>query len=358
MVFPEEIESYKLGAEARARQNTLAFLDKYELERRGAEEMLARLCPLPCDIYYVSTVPAGLAGSKSDLDIILVPPESGTFESLSSMLFYGGRRVGAKIIPAATISRALEILRDATSSALLHSGGDAESLDSVIPLKWADLERLVNGISLTRGATYLPALNDVVAYAVARTFANYRQQRFASKLAGRAGIDAAVTGYLTGAVLSAMEALMAACGRVQATNSKWTLERWSRFKTATDNSGAADDRRIISAAWQALSLGTVREPANWLVAIDQLFDRMIGAVPAGKSHGLRLSSKAVSSAFLPGAVCIKAPGRTVVIPSRLMEQLPAIDGQDFAELSTPDAAMLLWLLQLELIGFADRGGSQ
>lgn len=362
MLFLEDIENYKRHAEISARENTLAYLRRYELSRDKVEEMVARLCPRPSDVYYVSTVPAGLAGSTSDLDIILVPQESGDFGDVSSMLFCGDRRVGAKIIPASVVSDALEALQGLVPRALLDYGGNGDSLEAFVPIKpvkWEDLERLVNGFSFTRGANYLPALNDIAVFAVAKASANYRQQRLGARLAARSGADAATFGYLVGAVQSAMDALMASCGRVQA-KAKWTLERWSRFTTTTD-SPADESRQVLEAAREKLQTlrRQVPEPVTFLSSIDRIFERM-GAVPAGKSNGLHLPPQTRWHPFLPGAVCIKTAGRTVVVPSRVVERLDTIDAdqEDFTAWPAKDAALLLWLVQLELIVAADRGAGK
>lgn len=358
MLFAEEIASRKRGAEARSRENTLAFLDKYKIERSGVEAMLARLCPAPCDIYYVSTVPAGLAGSKSDLDFILVPQESDPFQDLSSMLFYGGRRVGAKIIPSAEIARVLSAMQGLKLIDLLRgAGGGTPSFQSFSSIKWTDAERLVNGISFTRGATYLSALDDIAVYAVARALANYRQHRFAAKLAARAGADAAAEGYLVSAVMWAMDAVMSGCGHVQA-NFKWTLERWSRFRTTNDDSVAADAKRLVSRAWREVS-SSPRAVDAALAPLDLFFSRMLDAAGVWSPCGLRVSANAISSPYLPGAVCIKGGGRTAVLSAPLFDKLDTFDEeQGIVDLSPADAAALLLLLQLELIVIRDHGGAQ
>jgi len=350
MIFTDEIARFKSTAESSRRHNTLAFFERYGIDRLKSEEMLNRLCPEPCDIYYVSTVPAGLAGSKSDLDVILVAPDGSSTRDLSSMLFQNGRRIGAKIIPARVIDDAIAMLRRSSSGAAREVG-----IESPSPaIKWVDLERLINGISFVRGTQYLEALDDAAEYTVAKTLKTYSMQRFAAHLAAKAGAaNAAARAYSAGALTSAMDVLMAACGQIQS-NAKWTFQRWSTFSRHTENPTVTAGTKIIGSALSACTADR-RPAASVLDPVDEFFAHALRADGHLAIKGLQLSADIISRAFLPGATCLKGKSRTVVVRTPLMEKMKALDGSGAVDRLDPaEARSLLTLLQSAMIVTMDK----
>jgi hypothetical protein len=357
MIFTDEIARFKSTAESSRRRNTLSFFERYGIDRPKSEEMLNRLCPEPCDLYYVSTVPAGLAGSTSDLDVILVAPAGSSTRDLSSMLFQNGRRIGAKIVPARVVDDAIGMLRQVSSTSAQEVVVENPS-PPASPLKWVDLERLINGISFTTGAYYLEALDDAAEYAVAKALETYSVQRFGAHLAAKAGLaKTAARAYSAGALTSAMDILMAACGRIQS-NVKWTYQRWSAFAHATENPTVAEGKKIIGNALSACMAGRYAGAAV-LGPIDEFFAHALRAGGKLGIKGLQLSADVMSRSFLPGATCLKGRHKTVVVHSPLLDNMESLDDVDGLDrLDSADARSLLALLQSGMVVTLDKRGGE
>lgn len=352
MIFAEDTERFSHVAEDRARRNTIAFMEHQGLDRQEIEALAARIHPGQCTIYFVSTIPAGLAGSKSDVDVILVPDSASGSDAVSNMMFHRDRRIGAKVILATEIAHALDRLREFSSHSLLGRCSDVQTSHSPGTIKWEDLTRLVNGLSFAQGATYLPALPDIARYATACALAKYRQQRFAAKLADRSNAVDALFGYRLNAVISAMDALMSACGRIMS-NSKWTLQRWQQFEADPLTDAARSLHLLISQTWNSV-LQSPRADSRTLTLLDERFDEMTATEQKPFRHRLRPLSSAICREFLPGALSIKSNGHVAIVPSNFLDRLASIDMRDPpADLSRTEAASILRLWQLEMLETVD-----
>jgi hypothetical protein len=342
-MFLEEMEVYAASAPALARENVERFFIVAGIDRANFEQMINRLSQRSGPIYYVSTVARGLAGSKSDIDIII--PSSAGAQPLSSMLFHGERRIGAKVIEAQTIDAALRFVSKTVSCPedhLIEAVGFAER---DLPVKWCDLERIVNGYSFEAGTPYATALRDICRWALGAALGAYRANRELMHLAISAGRVGAAHAYCTGHLIAAMDAVMASCGRVQS-NTKWTLQRWSQFRLEIEDETVRDGADVLQALLTSLRDAPFRQEGPLLAETDEFITATFQAMSPHRSGGLSLGEGTITGQFLPEASFISDGRRTVVIPS---DHLACIEVAD-VEPSQADAWLTLIQFDLGRLG--------
>lgn len=354
MIFGELVSSYMANASLTALRNTEKFLTECSINRYHFDEFVFRSFDDSFTAFYVSTVPRGLAGSTSDLDLILVSEASTDRRTvLTNHLFYQGRRVGVKPINHLDVEEALELV---TRAAGLPNTERLHTIDTCaerLPVKWADLERLVNGVSFVVGTPYLPKLPFVCEWALLDFLREYREQAMMVALASRADEVRAAHGYVVNALVAAMDVLMAACGRIQ-WNNKWTFYRWLRFKSEITDSTVLEGISILDALGD-VARGkcsySIQEALDRFEELSRYFDQVFAPlVPVQRS--LIITGRAVQShEFLRSAVSLSEAQRTAVVAAEILDVLINVSADDIVNLDPHIARVALPLLQLGLLEF-------
>ncbi|MDP3745637.1 MAG: DUF6001 family protein [Phenylobacterium sp.] len=345
MILQDEIDHYVAGAEVAGRLCTEDFFRKAKLDRGELERFALRPFEGEYATFYVSTVVRGLAGSLSDIDLILVREDEGTLGSpMSHMLFHGGRRVGVKVIPRAQLDAAFEGL-----SRAVVPGAPASLVLPQSPIRWADLERIVNGYSFTRGAPHLGRLPLLAATATPTFLETLREQAAYAAVARLAGQGHALHGYVANALSAAMDALMAASGRIQS-NNKWTFERWRRFSGEVVTSGARDIASQIERARLQLMEVTDGGADRLLGALAETRDRLhrVLDAPLGEST-LDLAEGVQAHRYLAGSTSLHGVRGVAIVPDPVLERLRGLSDRHLTELEPAEGLSALVLLQRSLL---------
>lgn len=352
MIITDEVSREAGRLPSAGRRNVEGFFDRFSLDRSAFEAFSLRRFPDTATPYYVSTVARGLAGSTSDIDLILVSPDKVPPEQASSnMLFFGDRRVGVKLISRADIDQALAGL-DACGpddGGPLDLGTDPTSAG---PIRWVDLERVVNGVSFQDDAGYTRHLPTLSRAAVQRFLAEFQIAAACTGLACVSGAEAAAYAYRAAAVVAAMDALMAACGRVQ-WNMKWTLERWRRFAV---DATTAEARLGVAAIEKVAPIIQAIAPSSTADPLDELrrfFEANVLARRPLPAPRLALATDARTFGFLPGATAVERAGAFAVTDAALAAHIAA-SGEIPSDPERARAA--LQLLQLGFLRMSLDGG--
>ena len=338
MIFAQTVSRRLMHSNAEGRRNVEAFFQRFDIDRDGLESLLFRNVRGEFEPYYVSTVPRGLGGSTSDIDLILVAGDASVQQAhVSSMLFHAGRRLGAKVLTRAEIGSSLAAVEDGIAAWRRH---EAYPIDN-LPTKWADLERLVNGARLDGAHEFASALPILCEWAAIVAFGESGENCLMATLCQQAGQAAAARAYGEGAVMAAMDCVMASCGQVQS-NMKWTYERWRRFQLERRPAAVQTTIEAINWARDCIETG---EPA-WAQTIGDVHDRLSMDILSGADGGhprLRVASEVVSHPFLPGASTLLGRGLAAVVPRDVLERLGGVDRQAAAQLDygAADAAVVL-----------------
>jgi len=330
-------------------QNVESFLAENKIERTGLESFALRPFEGGFDSFYVSTVARGLAGSKSDVDLILVsnaPISAST--TLSSMLFHAGRRVGVKLVNQPDMGDALDVLHKLSDQIAVGRFVAAADERKRIPMEWQDLERLINGVSFVSGTKYIRYLPWLSRWMVINTLQEFQRQVNFVRLALVSGNLSAASAYAFGAVVSAMDAVMAACGQVQS-NTKWTFERWRRFTPGAQARKACEAIALVSDVKDVLTrpLASVgRDLTKALTDLQAfLWTEFVPPVQLGSAR-FDLSDGVHRDAFLPGADSICGKRIAAVVDAAILDQILSARSADFAMFDSEVARAALRLLQV------------
>jgi hypothetical protein len=341
MIATDFIASRVDTAAAAARAHTEAFFDAWGVDRHTFETFLLRSFQGELTPYYVSTVARGLASSTSDVDVIVVTDDPRVRRTpLSSMLFYADRRVGAKVVSRCEIRSALALI----GKELERWEADGRCADVTLPLKWVDLERVVNGATFVGDPEFLYALPDVSQWTTIRSRRNFVAYRFYCTLAVRAGRLGAARIYAEAAVAAAMDTVLAICGDVQ-WNTKWTFERWRRLLAADIPAEVAETARAIDAAHlRILAASTPQAKAGAADVLAALGES--GPLP-GTVDGARLAlgREVAVHAFLPSAQILQTSRGALVLDTATLAACLEIDGAGLAQLTPETARAVLELAQ-------------
>lgn len=352
MLIDPEFNRYSDQAPSLLRRNVDTFLEQNALDRAELERASLRPFKGHFDAFYVSTVARGLAGSKSDVDLILVSYDASLDDAmLSNMLFHGGRRVGVKVIKHTELNQALLTLREISGRIALRSFVDVVEERKRVQVDWQDLERLINGISFNSGAqylTYLPDLCRVTAVAMLQEF--YRQVGFV-RLATSSHDFPAAAAYAYVAVISAMDAVMATCGRVQS-NSKWTLERWHHFVPSVHTPRVLGAIARITRAREALQPFIEASGAALLAPLMELQDYISAEfVPTSQTGVVKLclSDGTHRTPFLPGADSVGSSRMMAIVDSAVLDAIETPASLDATVADGEIARHALQLLQVNIL---------
>ncbi len=207
--------------------NVEAFMRQIEFDPIQFETTVRKQFPDLVDMFFVSTVARGLAGSMSDIDVIVITAARPNFQRMSIMVHAQGRRLGVKHYSTDELAHVREVLAGSWAMADLVQPVVAW-LDRVT-VDWVDCERVANGFSYATGTPWcnlLPALSELWLW---EALMHAREATASASLSVAAGERRAAYGYLLIGLAYLRECVMAQCGDIQS-NSKWTGERWSRFR--------------------------------------------------------------------------------------------------------------------------------
>ena len=342
-------------SEAVRRGNVVRFFDDNGIDRIEFEQFALRPFAKPFDAYYVSTVARGLAGSKSDIDIVLASggtlPDDAT---LSNMLFHSGRRVGVRMLSRSDIDSALAHL--ATVARDLAAGRSVRIAEERghLAVKWSELERLINGVGIENVPSFLDALPDLCHWALIGALQDFEIAFCCAQLSARSDNAAAVAAYGFTALIAATDAILASCGNVQS-NAKWVLERWRLFKT-TKIKGLDALANAVAQVRFEIDAPVRRGAAALMPALMRLRVALHERFRSGDmGHGLvfALPTEVKRAAFLPGADCLARPDRTIIVADKLLDQLIGMTSIGMSALDSRSAGLALTLVQQNCLEIID-----
>jgi hypothetical protein len=340
MIFLEEVARRLENANARGRSATEAFFKRFEIDRQGLEALVFRNVRGTVTHYYVSTVPRGLGGSTSDVDLILVTSNENARETtVSTMLFYGGRRIGAKVLTRADVAASLEAVRAGIAS----WQEDRRYPIAKFPVKWVDLERLVNGTRFDGQPEYAADLPALCQWSVIASFGLLEDRIFMAAVANIAHQSMSARAYGEDAIACAMDCVMASCGHIQA-NAKWTFERWRRFVEDAPPPAVLPMIEVVNSARRAVETRQLGFLQDLALVRDRLQLDILSGVSLRKAR-VRPSSVAAIHQFLPAALTLQVTGRVAVVPSQVFEQIDGLGLDGVVGLDPAAARATLALLQ-------------
>lgn len=352
MLIDSEVDRYLDRAPAILAENVEAFFRGNAIERNALESFALRSFEGDFDCFYVSTVARGLAGSKSDVDLIVVSSAAAMASSpLSSMLFHANRRLGLKLVNQRDLGGDLAVL-DEVSARI--AGGQfivAEDQRKRLAIGWQELERLINGVSFSAGARYLRYLPQLSRWTLIHKLQEFERQAGFFRLASLSGNPAAASAYAFGAVVCAMDAVMASCGQVQS-NTKWTLQRWHRFAPAVRTGKAREAAARVAKADSALRPLMGSPSADLSAALADLQSFLWREfVPTTQLGTVRyeLSAGVHRHPFLPDADSICSEKAAAVIGAATLDRIRAVGCHDFSTSDGGAARDALRLLQLGML---------
>lgn len=325
-----------------ARGRTQAFFDAWGADRQAFETFLLRSFQGELTPYYVSTVARGLASSTSDVDVIVVTDDPEVRRTpLSSMLFYANRRVGAKVISRSEIRSCLALVGEQ----LQRWRAEGRCADAPLPLKWVDLERVVNGATFVGEPEFLHALPDISLWTAVGSRRSFVGYRFCCAIAVRAGQVEAARVYGEAALAAAMDTVLAICGDVQ-WNTKWTFERWRRLPRAELSGDVAEAARSITEAHaRILAAVTSEAKAGVKDLLASLGPEVLFPEPRRDGARLKLGTDVAVHPFLPSAQILQSDaGATVLHPADLAAGL-AVASAEIERLTPETARTTLELIQ-------------
>jgi hypothetical protein len=349
MIFDELVHSYMASAPALAQKNTEDFLSEYSINRAAFEEFAFRSFKFNYTPFYVSTVPRGMAGSTSDLDVILVSDVTSNITAITHHLFYQGRRIGLKFIHGVELDKTFDLAEEFSNLPISDWFLSIDKYEKQLSIKWEDFERLVNGVSFDVGTPYICHLPNLCQWSLLNFLLEYHEQRFMATLAYRASELYCAHGYIVYAIIAAMDAIMAACGQIQ-WNCKWTLERWSRFKSTITDSKVKEGILIINSLEGCLeschySPETV---LNKLEELSSYFCNVFAPLEDDKLF-LNISGEVQKHQFISSAISLTSPQRTAIISSDTLSEIINTNADDIINLDQYIASLSLKLLQLDIL---------
>jgi hypothetical protein len=210
-------------------------LEAFLATRRLTKEEVAseaQAIGAPGSVHFVSTIVYGLAGSTSDIDIIIVVDDAQADTArISSMAFFKESRLGVKLYTRADLDISLARLQMLAESAADHIVRAVETWSEPVPFR--DVERLINSVTTAGACLWLDHLPDLCRIRFVTSVNHFRESQVYAIMAGRAGEARGSWGYLLHGLQHAMDAVLACEGSV-VTNVKWTAERWQRSNARRD----------------------------------------------------------------------------------------------------------------------------
>lgn len=349
-MLEEELISYRKDMTAKGRRNTENFFNAAGIDREAFEAFALRRFDTDSCALYVSTVPRGLAGSTSDIDLILlVKKPLAPTDMNSNMLFYQGRRVGIKLIYDQDVASTFNALETICSQR-----SDLNTIAQTLkqqPVKWADLERVVNGISFSTDSPFVDRLPILGRTAVAISLRDFAANALLCNLAARGAYGSGVYAYGFAALTAAMDVIMALCGRIQS-NTKWTFERWQRFAAGPSGGQIGPFVAPVTTLYHSiLRVQATEGPtvAEQLQSIGQLLAKSVDRWGWSVSANLRLPTNVVARRFLPNATSLCRTDLAAAVATEVVQPLLAQGLLSIDDLPRSSAAAVLKLIQHGLL---------
>lgn len=219
------------------------------------------------EVYFVSTAVHGLAGSTSDIDLIVVSPARLQDASrISTMAFAQGSRLGIKHYGHEEVVQSMAYLADLSDRTAGEVWQGVTSWRAPAPL--VDIERLINGLRDDGVSPHAHGLEHLCGVRFSYSFGLFREAIIHGCLAQRASETRAPWGYLLHALPHLMDVVLSCEGDV-VTNIKWTTQRWGQSDAAR-----TEEWRLIddwwSRAWNGLrAKGAPPKPDDFLTLYEQ-----------------------------------------------------------------------------------------
>jgi len=257
MLFEDEVRRKQEHSFFQRKSNVENFLRDNDLTHDRVKEQIHHLVGKSVEPYYVSTVPRGLAGSTSDVDLIILDEDEPDQPGLSSMLFVSGRRFGVVQFSYKCVNQAVRRLEEYNSSGSTNAMNSSETVQSSLTPRWEHIERIINGVHLDRGENeFIGHLSTISRSATLFALAAVHRFTFLFRMAEASGKKSLMTIYGWSAVMHFFDAVMSAAGEVQS-NSKWVLERWQRFRSEDYSDAVNGEVRRGESLYQKYISGTL-----------------------------------------------------------------------------------------------------
>lgn len=349
MIVTEELSAYRDDALRRGRHNVEQFFASQGLDKAEFEKFVLERSDPSHRPFYVSTVARGLASGTSDIDIMLVAdgplPEN---HATSNMLFFQQRRVGLKLLSGTNIETTLDTLESATAHPTLQASVLNARLTEDMPVRWVDLERIINGVPFSDGESYHHRLATLCGATAASRLKDYLFNALFLRLAVKAGLAESAYAYGQLALMAAMDVLMASCGHVQS-NMKWIFERWSRFAVDAKLPAVREGVALLTALHENLDARAPSKDTDQLTlfeAVNAYFEKRIFPSDRLPAIRLALAQSVRAHGFLPNATSLHLKDVAAVVGSAIVDHLQTAGTDATNDFATPrDAATALRLLQ-------------
>jgi hypothetical protein len=351
VIFDKIVSNYIASIPDLSLKNTEKFLDECSIDRLQFEEHNFRSFKDSSHIpFYVSTIPRGMAGSTSDIDVILVSDVGKDLSIMTNHLFYEGRRVSIRFIRQLNLDEGINILAQFNKLPIDIRFDSLDNYIEQLPLKWEDFERLVNGVSFVTGNPYLHHLPSLCECALIGFLREYYQQKIMLNLACCADEFRTAHGYIVNALNAAMEILMVSCGQIQS-KSKWTFYRWSRFRLDVTDSTVMEGISIIDSLTSCLHgcSYSLQKVLDNFGRLSSFFDKIF--ISMGNSDGMlfNMSSEIQIHEFIDSAVSLSSLRRTAVISSETLNMIAKMEVNNITKIEPSVAKVALKLVQFDLL---------
>jgi hypothetical protein len=243
-----------VGKEAFAKANIEALLDQRGSSVKGVKDLIGCQFSDVADILFVSTVTSGLAGSTSDVDVVVIVDGDLADERMSTMIFSEGVRLGVTAYRDGEIRAAIERLSSLSRIPPSRIVAARKDWDRGERVPWIELERCVNGYSFETANRYIAGLPSLAEACFGMAVEQFRRAVVLALLADYGGECRGQYGYAIVAVRALMDALMAERFDIHS-NPKWVFERWSKFRPEQVKSPRTDLARSVAATWRWLLQG-------------------------------------------------------------------------------------------------------
>ncbi len=228
------LQRVKENSSDRARSNVYAFFEHHQIDFSEITGFITRSHNPNHIPLFVSTIVNGLAGSKSDIDVIFImPPEQSSDRSITSLMFSDARRVGVVLVGENQFSEMMDRIGDDLDSIKLREQSRTKlrlsAFDKAAPLKFSPVQRIVNGMNFAGACPYSDSLEPLCEWIALNSLALAQSTRFIGVLENnlnryqlRNASNLYALMYLTQAVL--------AIHGFSHSNPKWTLQHWFERK--------------------------------------------------------------------------------------------------------------------------------
>lgn len=348
MILAQELSTYRHDALRRGRRNVDQFFASQGLDKTEFESFVRERSDPSHRPFYVSTVARGLASATSDIDIMLVADGPlAENHTTSNMLFFQQRRIGLKLLSRANIEATLAAMDAAAAQPTLQAVIGNATL-AAGPIRWVDLERIVNGVPFSGDESYAGRLESLCRATTAARLKDYLFNTLFLRLAVQAGLAESAYAYGQLALMAAMDVLMASCGQVQS-NMKWVFERWMRFAAEAKLPAVQEGVALLTALHANLGVSALTAGTRQLAgfeAVNAYFEKRLFPSERLPPIRLALEKDARAHRFLPNATSLHLKDAVAVVGSALVERTqPSLEGPIREPEMARDAKTILTLVQ-------------